>query len=132
METRRSETRCSTSALSGIGNVFKCEALFLAGVHPFTRVSALPDAALEHIVDVARDQLRANVLSRSQTLSVAFGRRTTRSLDPREKLWVYGRGGRACRRCGAAIASRAAGPDARLTYWCPACQPARENAPDEG
>lgn len=111
-------------ALAGIGNVFKCEALFLAGVHPFTSVSALPDATLERIVDAAREQLRANVLPRSRTLSVAFGRRTTRSLDPRENLWVYGRGGRACRRCGAAIESRAAGPDARLTYWCPVCQAA--------
>jgi endonuclease-8 len=113
-------------ALAGIGNVFKCEALFLAGVDPFTRVSGLSDAVLEQIVDAARDQLRANVLPHSGTLSVAFGRRTTRSLDPREKLWVYGRAGRACRRCGAIIASRAAGPDARLTYWCPVCQPATQ------
>ena len=111
-------------ALAGIGNVFKCEALFLAGVHPFTSVSALPNATLERIVDAAREQLRANVLPRSSTLSVAFGRRTTRSLDPKENLWVYGRGGRACRRCGAAIESRAAGPDSRLTYWCPVCQAA--------
>jgi endonuclease-8 len=111
-------------ALAGIGNVFKCEVLFLAGVDPFARVGALSDATLGRIVDAAREQLRANVLPRSGTLSVAFGRRTTRSLDPREKLWVYGRSGRACRRCGAPIAARAAGLDARLTYWCPACQPA--------
>ena len=39
-------------------------------------------------------------MGRSQTLSPALGRRTTRSLDPDEKLWVYSRGGKPCRRCG--------------------------------
>jgi endonuclease-8 len=109
-------------AVAGIGNVFKSEVLFLAGIHPCTEADALSDAELERLVDVARRQLHANVLDSSQTLSPAFGRRTTRSLDPREKLWVYGRGGKPCRRCGAPIAARAAGPDARLTYWCPRCQ----------
>ena len=109
-------------AVAGIGNVFKSEVLFLAGVHPFAAAGTIGDAALDRLLDIAREQLRANVLSPSQTLSTAVGRRTTRSLDPREKLWVYGRGAKPCRRCGTPIASRAAGPDARLTYWCPQCQ----------
>jgi endonuclease-8 len=108
---------------AGIGNVFKSEILFLAGLDPFTPVAALPDAALERLVDIAREQLAANVLSRSQTLSRSVGRRTTRSLDPNAKLWVYGRGGKPCRRCGTRIESRKTGLDARLTYWCPQCQP---------
>jgi endonuclease-8 len=108
--------------IAGVGNVFKSEILFLAGVHPFTPVANLADADLERIVATAQAQLAANVMDRSQTLSVAIGRRTTRSLDPAEKLWVYSRGGKPCRRCGAAIQSRKSGPDARVTYWCPACQ----------
>jgi len=108
--------------VSGIGNVFKSEILFLAGVNPFRRSASLDDPTLERILEVAVDQLKANVMTPAQTLTPSFGRRTTRSLDPREKLWVYGRGGRPCRRCGAPIQSRAAGPDARLTYWCPQCQ----------
>ena len=86
-------------------------------------MAALTDADLERAVDISREQLAANVMGRSKTLSPALGRRTTRSLDPNEKLWVYSRGGRRCRRCGAAIRSRKTGPDARLTYWCPTCQP---------
>jgi endonuclease-8 len=109
--------------VAGIGNVFKSEILFLAGIDPFTPVSALSDAALDRLVDISRAQLAANVMSRSQTLSPAVGRRTTRSLDPREKLWVYGRGGKPCRRCGTVIRSKKTGLHARLTYWCPACQP---------
>src|SRR6476659_6554520 len=83
--------------VAGIGNVFKSEILFLAGVDPFTPVAALTDAVLERIADISRQQLAANVMSRSQTLSRSIGRRTTRSLDPEAKLWVYSRGGRPCR-----------------------------------
>ena len=111
--------------MAGIGNMFKSEILFLAGVDPFAPVSALADLDLERIVAVAREQLGANVMTRAQTLSRSIGRTTTRSLDPNSRLWVYGRGGKRCRRCGAAIESRKTGIDARLTYWCPRCQPAR-------
>jgi endonuclease-8 len=110
--------------LAGIGNVFKSEILFLAGIHPFTPADALTDPDLDRIVGVSREQLAANVMTRSQTLSSATGRRTTRSLDPNHKLWVYSRGGKPCRRCGAAIQSKKTGADAKITYWCPVCQPA--------
>jgi endonuclease VIII len=108
--------------VAGIGNVFKSEILFVAGVHPFTRACDLSDAQLDRLMDVAVAQLRANVVGPERTLSPAVGRRTTNSLDPNEKLWVYGRGGKPCRTCGARIESRATGIDARLTFWCPQCQ----------
>jgi endonuclease VIII len=108
--------------LAGIGNVFKSEILFLTGIEPFTPVAALADAQIERLIAISREQLAANVLTRSQSLSPSIGRRTTRSLDPNNKLWVYGRGGKPCRRCGAPIQARKTGLDARLTYWCPRCQ----------
>lgn len=109
--------------VAGLGNVFKSEILFLAGIDPFTTVARLTDGDLERLVGISRDQLAANVMARTQTLSRSIGRRTTRSLDPGAKLWVYSRGGKPCRRCGECIQSRKTGPDARLTYWCPRCQP---------
>ncbi len=111
--------------VSGIGNVFKSEILFLAGLDPFTPVATLTDDDLGRLVDISRDQLAANVLDRSKTLSLATGRRTTRSMDPHATLWVYRRGGKPCRRCGAIVQSKKTGLDARLTYWCPHCQPPR-------
>ena len=108
--------------VAGIGNVFKSEVLFLAGRLPFTPVGSLADSDLERIVEISREQLAANVMGRSQTLSLASGRRTTRSLDPSAKLWVYGRAGKPCRRCGSPIRSKKTGPHARVTYWCPECQ----------
>ena len=108
--------------IAGIGNVFKSEILFVAGIDPFRRVDAMTDEELARVIDVAQNLLRGNVLSREQTLSPAMGRRTTGSLDPNEKLWVYARGGKSCRRCGTIIEARKTGIDARLTYWCPRCQ----------
>ena len=109
-------------AIAGIGNVLKSEIFFIAGVDPFTPIARFGDATLERLIDVARDQLAANVLDASQTLARSIGRSTTRSMNPKAKLWVYGRGGKPCRRCGAIIQSRKTGLDARLTYWCPDCQ----------
>ena len=111
--------------MAGIGNVFKSETLFLAGIHPFTRVSEVPDEALARLVDIARDALKANTLSRSQSLNASTARTTTRSMDPNRKLWVYGRGGKRCLKCGTVIEARKTGLDARLTYWCPGCQKKR-------
>ena len=119
---RIAEVLLNQRVLAGIGNVFKSEILFAAGVDPLTPVSDLTDADLERLVGIARDQLAGNVLDRSRTLTPAIGRRTTRSLDPSAGLWVYGRGGKPCRRCGTIIASRKSGTDARITYWCPHCQ----------
>ena len=119
------EVLLNQRVMAGIGNVFKSEVLFLAGVHPFTPVNLLGDADLQRIVDTSREQLAANVMGRSRTLSLSSGRRTTRSLNPDENLWVYGRGGKPCRRCGTVIHSKKTGLDARPTYWCPGCQPLR-------
>ena len=107
-------------ALAGIGNVFKSEVLFEGGVHPETRVDALSDARLAELVDIARRQLAANVV---ETMP-RFGRRTTGRMAIAEGLWVYGRGGRPCRRCGTPITFARQGPGARPTYWCPRCQTA--------
>jgi endonuclease-8 len=114
--------------VAGIGNAFKSEILFIAGVDPFQLVGTLSDDELMRILSESRTQLRSNVLDRTQTLSPVSGRRTTRSLDPRARLWVYSRGGKPCRVCGTPIRARKTGLDARLTYWCPRCQPSRSGA----
>jgi endonuclease-8 len=90
--------------MAGTGNIWKSEALFRSGVDPFTRVRDLDDAALARVIANARKLLKASAALRVERM-------------------VYSRGGQPCRKCGTRIASRAQGPDARLTYWCPKCQP---------
>lgn len=111
--------------LSGIGNVLKSEVLFVARVHPFTPARHLDDDTVDRIIDVALRLMQMNTVESSSHAPVT-GRRTTGSLDPRARLFVYGRGGEPCRRCGTPIEGRKSGGDARLTYWCPRCQPATE------
>jgi len=108
--------------MAGVGNVFKCEVLFVSGVDPFRPVSAITDEEAQKVIRVARDLLTANVAESGSPSGVRAYRRTTRFMNPAASLWVYGRGGKPCRRCGTPIESRKQGESARLTYWCPKCQ----------
>jgi endonuclease VIII len=104
------------SVLAGIGNEFKSEVLFEAGIHPFRAAGTLTGAELERLIDVARRQLSDNVYQHSPR------RRTTRRVERSENLWVYNRSGQPCRKCGDLIVARRHTADGRLTFWCPLCQ----------
>jgi len=97
--------------LAGIGNLYKCELLYLRGVWPWTPVSDVDD--VDSLVRLARRLLTANVGRWTQT--------TTGSLHRGGTTYVYGRRAQPCRRCGSAI--RQAEQGDRVTYWCPRCQP---------
>ena len=109
--------------MSGIGNIYKSEVLFLAGIHPDIPASAVDQERLVKMVDLAQKLLRANVSeSAGGGITTYRGLRGTGRNRPGDRLWVYSRGGQPCRRCGARIASRKEGDSARVTYWCPGCQ----------
>jgi len=102
--------------LAGIGNLYKCETLFLRGRWPWARVGDVDDLA--EVVRLARRLLSANKAVPEQS--------TTGETRRGREHWVYARAGRPCRRCGTPIAEAPQGPPAyaRVTYWCPPCQPA--------
>jgi endonuclease VIII len=121
--------------LAGVGNVFKSEICFVTQVHPFAPVAALAPAQVEALVAAAQKLVRANVLEDSGDLIVTYRgqqRRTTHASDPGQSLWVYGRAGEPCRRCAAPVRRRLQGPDARVTFWCPRCQPMPGGADIDG
>ena len=103
---------------AGIGNVYRSELLFLAGLHPDARASSVDVSAAAAIVEHAVGLLRRNAVA------PAGARNTTGRSAPGEALWVYNRTTRPCRRCGTPIRSATAGLEARRVYWCPVCQPA--------
>jgi endonuclease VIII len=113
--------------VAGIGNVYKSELLFLSSVHPDTPAIAVSEQEWRGLFDRARQLLRANVAKDSGAGIETYRglRRTTGRMNPDDRLWVYSRGGRPCRKCGTPIESRKDGDDARVTYWCPRCQPTR-------
>ncbi|RLP98735.1 DNA-formamidopyrimidine glycosylase family protein [Micromonospora sp. CV4] len=103
--------------LAGVGNLYKCEVLFLRGVSPWTPVRAVPDLA--GTVALAQRLLAANRGRWTQS--------TTGSLHRGQTSYVYGRRAQPCRRCGTAIRKQEMGE--RVTYWCPVCQPEHPGAP---
>jgi endonuclease-8 len=122
-DTAVADALLNQRVLAGLGNVYKSEVLFMCRVNPFTPVRAIDDASLTSIVEAARRLLVANVSERMAPMTTYTGfRRTTSRDDPKERLWVYGRARLPCRKCGTPIQVRKQGTDARLTYWCPACQ----------
>ncbi len=94
--------------VAGIGNIWRCEALHVAGLHPWTPQGEVNDVELEALVMQAARLMHASTVGRGRPA-------------PRR---VYDRAGRPCRRCGALVVARRQGPDARTSYWCPKCQPA--------
>jgi endonuclease-8 len=97
---------------AGIGNVYRCEALWHERINPWTPCSDLDDERLRAVFETAREAMRSNLGPSWQRRFPGYG-----------KGAVHGRGGRPCPRCGTPIKVRAQGEHARLTYWCPACQP---------
>jgi endonuclease-8 len=116
--------------MAGLGNVYKSEVAFAAGVNPFRAMRTLTVREMETMVERAQRYMQANVKdgaprgeSGEGIVTYAGPRRTTRAMDQGDRLWVYRRQGQECRRCGASIEMRKQGVAVRSTYWCPRCQP---------
>ena len=91
-------------AVAGIGNMWMNEALFDVRVSPWLTLAEATD-----------DELRAAFTSAARLMH-------GRLAGARGRNRVYRRKNRACPRCGALIHSWPLGDDARMAYWCPACQ----------
>lgn len=111
--------------MAGLGNVYKSEVCFAARVHPFRKMKTITADEMQQMADVSIRYMKANVLDGSGDGIITYtgNRRTTHAGNRDERLWVYGRRGKECRRCGGIIEMRKQGIDARSTYWCPSCQP---------
>lgn len=107
--------------LAGVGNVYKTEACFLAGVTPWTPVRDVAD--LPRLVGLCRQLLETNKAGPGQV--------TTGDTRRGRGHWVFERSGQPCRRCGTAVLLGVQGepPDERLAYWCPHCQRGPAPAP---
>lgn len=90
--------------VAGIGNFWKAEALWEAGVSPWRPLGELGEDELRAVLEAAHRLMRTSL----------EGKRPARH--------VYRRAGRPCPRCGGIVRSAPQGEHARTAYWCPACQ----------
>lgn len=106
--------------IAGLGNIYVDEVLFLARIHPETRANTLTDEQIERIWHYARQVLeRAVALGGTSIRSYVNGKGEMGMFQ--QELYVYGRTGKTCLHCHAAIEKlKVAG---RGTHICPTCQP---------
>jgi endonuclease VIII len=90
--------------VAGIGNKWKAEALWAAGISPWRPLSDVTDGELRAVLEETAHMMRG---------SLEGGGHTNR---------VYRHASRPCPRCGGRILSRGQGDANRTAYWCPACQ----------
>lgn len=109
------------SVVAGIGNVYRAELLFRAGVDPFRRGADLTVDEWQHLWQDARSLMRAGVRQgRIITTDPADREHSGRMVRATDAHYVYRRTGRWCRRCRTEVRStELAG---RVLYWCPTCQ----------
>jgi endonuclease-8 len=94
--------------IAGIGNMWKVEGCFEAGIDPWRPTGTVSDEEALAIVQACRPRMQMSALDGRQD---RFRR-------------IYGATGRPCPRCGpvARIRARGQGDGNRTTYWCPSCQ----------
>ena len=92
--------------VAGIGNIWKSEGCWEAGIDPWRKVSDVADAEAVAIIGGMRPRMM---------YSAEHGRM-------REEPRVFRRNGRPCPRCATRILARGQGDDNRTTFWCPGCQ----------
>ena len=109
--------------VAGIGNVYRSELLFLAGIHPLTVAKSLAAWATDDIWRRSVVALKdGEKMGRIVTvLPDEMGVESPRELKRGDRLYVYKRTGAPCRRCAEPIET--ANADGRNVWWCPVCQP---------
>jgi endonuclease-8 len=104
--------------LAGIGTIYRTELCFLTGYDPRSPVRVVKDP--QRMVRLAHSLLVQN--RNLPQIATTGDKRRGRS------LWIYGKPGERCPRCGTKIQSGELGEPgrARAAYWCPSCQPPRD------
>lgn len=115
------------SMFAGVGNIYRAEVLFRAGIDPLLPGATLPRVTFDAIWSDLVALMKVGVVNdridtvRPEHSPEATGR--TPRVDPHGgEVYVYRRQEQGCLVCGTAI--RLEVHDARNLYWCPKCQPA--------
>lgn len=106
--------------VSGVGNIYADEALFLAGLNPFRSPKALPKNEFVKLFNSLKKVLEESIKHRGTTID-SYRDTDGRPGNHQFHLLVYGRAGKPCKKCATKIEyTEIAG---RRTHFCPSCQP---------
>jgi len=103
----------------GVGNIYASEALFRARIRPGRQARTLSRAESARLVRSVRAVLTQAIRAGGTTLRDYLGADGAPGYF-RQRLYVYERRGKPCRRCGTPVRAMTQGQ--RSTYYCPSCQ----------
>jgi len=123
-ETRRRSAPIKQVLLAGdivvgVGNIYACESLFKAGIHPKTMAHRIGAARYDKLAAAIRSTLEAAIEQGGSTLR-DFVAVNGQSGYFQQSYYVYARTGQPCRACGAPVRQLRQGQ--RSTFYCPNCQ----------
>lgn len=104
----------------GVGNIYACESLFLAGIHPLIGAGKLSQARLNGLVDAIKKTLDEAITQGGTTLRDFLNANGDAGYFA-IRLQVYGKEGEPCGRCAKGVIKRVV-MAGRSTFFCPACQ----------
>lgn len=105
--------------VTGVGNIYASEALFLAGISPVRAAGRISEHRYQALADAVREVLEQAIRQGGTTLR-DFTAPDSQPGYFSQELSVYDRAGTPCRRCSAPIRKRVISQ--RSSYYCPACQ----------
>jgi formamidopyrimidine-DNA glycosylase len=124
LENRRAPIKAlllDQGPISGLGNIYADEALFIAGIDPRTESGAIGKETLGALLDAIHTVLEKAIANGGTSLDdLTYLLPDGRAGDNLESLQVYGRDGQPCLRCGDVIDKVTI--RARSTHFCPHCQ----------
>ena len=105
--------------VAGIGNIYACEALFMAGLSPRRKAGTIRGGRADRLVAAIRSVLESAIEDGGTSLRdhVQPGGEIGYFV---QRLTVYGRDGQLCGTCGATI--RRIIQSGRSSFYCPDCQ----------
>ena len=107
--------------VAGLGNIYVCEALFRAKIHPTRQARRVSNDRISKLVPVIRDVLSDAIRAGGSSL------RDFRQADGelgyfQHSFDVYGREGEPCRTADCQSTIRRIVQSGRSTFYCPSCQ----------
>tara|TARA_R110002073_G_scaffold64308_8_gene161194 strand:- start:808 stop:1626 length:819 start_codon:yes stop_codon:yes gene_type:complete len=113
------ETLMNSHIVVGVGNIYANEALFCAAINPKTASGRIGMSRYRKLVQAVKAILQLAIEAGGSSLR-DFVNCDGRPGYFQQHYWVYGRGGQACRKCGAMIRQIKQGQ--RSSFYCPVCQ----------
>lgn len=105
--------------ISGIGNIYADEALFLAGIHPQRPANMLTETECRKLAAAVNEVIAAGIADGGTTFR-DYQNGAGGKGGHQEHLYAYGRTGQPCRKCGTPMERITVG--GRGTHFCPQCQ----------